>query len=313
MAETTLDQLEGKKRLSRREALKIFGISGAAVVVPEVARWGVEQLVNNQDKIANIALAAEIHAGEFRMEKIGKLRTLAQLRDSLEGSLEALSGISEAQIMVQDGDKRTSLRFGTAPENIFPASVIKVPICYEAWKKGQELGKTFLTAELADEILHKSYTFKDLVMQLPIAKGKTPEQLEQIVREMLGKAGIVPKNRPGDLPLRVGMSDFFDYLSRMKLPEVMKNAMLQTQEDHGSNYGVSQVLLDAIGDSVPAFFKIGLIYDPERKPKELVNSYYFQLGDSLKALGYAKGTEVDDVHASMLHTAARLGSYSVNS
>lgn len=312
MTEATIDELRRKKKLSRRVFMQLLGMGAAGLALPEAVKWGVEQLAGRQDQIARLALAAEVQSGAFRMEKIGRVHTLTELRKSLLDSLEALSGISESQIMVADGSERISVRHHTQAEDFFPASVIKVPICFEAWKKGQDIGKTFLTPELADQILHRSFTFKDLVMQLPIAEGKSADQLELIVRELLENAGIPPKNKAGELPLRVGMSDFFGYLKRMELPEVMREAMRQTKEDKGGNYGVSTVLLDAIGEDIPAFFKIGLIDDQSKNPKELVNSYYFQLGDAFKTLGYAKGTEVDDVHAAMLHTAARIASYMTN-
>ena len=312
MAEETVDELRQKKKLSRRGFVKLIGLGAASVAVPEAVKWGVEQLAGRQDQIARLALATEVRSGAFRMEQIGKLQTLTELRESLIDSLKALSGISESQIMVGDGDQRISVRFGAATESFFPASVIKVPICNEAWKMGSDMGKTFLTPELADQILHKSYPFKDLVMQLPAAEGKSPDQLELIVRDMLENADIPPKNKTGELPLRVGMGDLFGYLNRMKLPNVMREAMRQTQDDKRKNYGVSTVLLDTIGEDIPAFFKIGLIYDQGKDPRELVNSYYFQLGNSFKTLGYAKGLQVDDVHAAMLHTAARITSYMKN-
>lgn len=311
MAEAVLEEQKNKK-ISRRDFLKLFGVGATALATPNILRWGIEQLATKEDRISRLALAAEIQSGTFKMERVGRIKTLSELKESLMNAVEALKGVSEAQVFIVDGEEITSLQYGTDSEIIFPASVIKIPICYEAWKAGHQDKKDYLTDEYADQILQKSYTFKNMVMQLPLAQGKTPEQLEEVVRILLEKAQISPKNKKGELPLKVNIRSLFDYLRSMNMPEIMKRAMHQTEEDKGKNYGAADVLLDTLDTDIPAYFKIGLVYDEEQKTKELVNSYYFQIGDNLKVLGYAKGADLSDVHEQMLQVAARISSFAVN-
>lgn len=311
MAEAVLEEQKNKK-ISRRDFLKLFGVGATTLATPNILRWGIEQLASKEDRISRLALAAEIQSGTFKMERVGRIRTLSELKESLMRAVEALKGVSEAQVFIADGEEITSLQYGTDSEIIFPASVIKIPICYEAWKAGQQDKKDYLTDEYADQILQKSYTFKNMVMQLPLAQGKTPEQLEEVVRILLEKAQISPKNKKGELPLKVNIRSLFDYLRSMNMPEIMKRVMHQTKEDKGKNYGAADVLLDTLDTDIPAYFKIGLVYDKEQKTKELVNSYYFQIGDNLKVLGYAKGADLNDVHEQMLQVAARISSFVVN-
>jgi hypothetical protein len=205
------------------------------------------------------------------------------------------------------------MKYRTDSDVFFPASVIKVLICNEAYKAGKKDGNEYLTEELADQILRRSFTFKKLVRKLPVANGRDVDtDLEGIVKDILVQANVPAVNTVNDLPLRVSIDQLFNYLRGMDLPEIMKRSMVQTNEDKGSNYGVPEVLLNTLTQNTPAYFKHGLVYDQKLSPKQLVNSYYFQLGDSLKVLGYAKGEDVTDVHEQMLQVAARVSSYAAN-
>lgn len=312
MAETTLDQNTSSQSISRRSFLKLFGLGTLALTIPPSLLLGIEQLTANEDHAANLALLADIKLGKFTGEKIGQITSLGDLHQNLSEKTKELKGVSRAHIFVTDGANNKSIEHNTSTHIFLPASTIKIPICYEAWKIGQEIGKNYLTPELAKDILEISSDFINLLMSLPIAQGKKPEQLEAIVRDLITKAGIPPANNLGELPLKVDIRDQFNYLNRMKLPQVMKDAMLQEAQDHDTNYGVSTVLLQNTHRVLPAYFKIGLINDETKHPTELVNSYYFQLGDKIKMLGYAQGTNYYEVHKQMLFAAAYIGSFAAH-
>lgn len=308
MTEASLEELK-KKNVSRRDFLKLIGAGVAAAFVPDSIKWGVEKLVSSKDDIVRLKLAKEIRKGEFRVEKVGKISTLEELRDSIKQTVESLKSLSESQIMIMDGSEKSSIQHGTDSEIFFPASISKIPVCFEAWKKGKDTGEIYLTEEYADQILRRSFTFEEMARKLPIADVGDSSSLEDIVRGILKEAKIPAKNERGNLPLKVNIEDFFKYLVNMEMPEIMKKAMLQTAEDRGENYNVPDVLLDNLPEDTPAYFKLGLVYDESKKAKELVNSYFFQVGDDLKVLGYAKGENKYEVHKQMLYVATMKSSY----
>lgn len=315
MAESAIGELK-KKKVSRRDFLK-GGLAALAVetgrrVIPKTINWGFEELAGKEDHVAKIALASKVKDGVFSTEQIGQLKTLEELQTSLQEAVKELGGVSQAYVCIADGEKEAFVTHQTESDVFLPASVAKIPICYEAWKTGERENKSFLTEKHATNILQKSWTFLDMAMSLPQAKGKKPEQLEEVVRILFKEGGITPQNEPGQLPLRVNIRDLFSYIKRMKLPPIMKKPLLQTSEDEKHNYHVSTVLLDNLEQNTPAYFKLGLINDESSGKKELVNSYFFQIGDNLKVLGFAKGSDIKDVHEQMLQVAGRISSYKPN-
>src|SRR4030067_2367710 len=313
MAEGGVDENYRKKGSARRSFLKRIGLGALAVVFSPSLIWGLETLAASEDHLAKMALLADIKRGEFTPDSIRTITSTPDLKNRIIDKTEDLKGVSSMKLYFDDGSKSFSVNKKADSSIFLPASTIKVLICYEAWKMGKKEGQDYLTPELSSQILEKSYTFMDLLMKLPLAQNRKPEQLEEIVRDLLTQAGIKPLNQPGNLPLKVSLDEMHGYLLKMQMPAVMKQAMLQNAGDHNKNYGVSTVILQNSHHKLPAYFKIGLIYDETVSPSQLVNSYYLQMGEKIKVLGYAKGTDLYEVHKQMLYTAAMTANYAVNS
>lgn len=278
-----------KRGISRRGLFKIAGsLIGASVISVPVAKWGIEHWSGIEDFFAKLDIAEDIRKGKFNLEKI-PIKSFEELKQRILEGMKSLDGLSESQVYLSEGEKKDSVHFNTNSEIFIPASTIKIVICNEAYKMGLNDAKEYLTPQLAEKILRYSDVFDELVSLLPIAQGRSANELEYIVRDILVQAGVPAKNEPGSLPLKVNIKDLFNYLDKMEMPDIMKNAMLQKAEDYERNYGLSTVLLQNLKGFFPAYFKIGLIFDEDSKPPQFVNSYYLQIGKRIKALGYAKG------------------------
>jgi hypothetical protein len=304
MDTTSNSPSDSSTHISRRKFLGLMGYGAAAVALPPSILWGVEQLASKVDHVAEISLNHDVQSGKYSREKLGIISNLEQFNTVVLDNIESLSTLSQCHLLVVKDEEDLEITYGSTKPIFFPASTIKVPLCYEAYKLGLQTRQQYLTPSLAQEILENSSTFIDMLMRLPLAKGKRPEQLEEIVREVLTKANIPPHNNVGELPLRVNIYDEFNYLLEMDLPDLMKEAMLQKPTHYNRNYGVSTAILQNTKHKLPAYFKVGLINDPDTGDKELVNTYYLQLGNGFKMLGYAQGPDIYDVHSQMLHAAA---------
>lgn len=104
MAEQAIGEQLPKKQLSRSAFIKAaltLGGGLALAATPEVVRWGIEQLAGKADYFSRLALTAEVRSGKFSAERVGKIITLAELNSSLRKAVEKLSGVSEAQVLMQ--------------------------------------------------------------------------------------------------------------------------------------------------------------------------------------------------------------------
>lgn len=309
MAEGTVnDTGVGGGGLSRRSFLKAMGLGLGATFMPKFVAEGIEGLAAHVDQVAKAALEREVRKGTYTIESGRKITSFDQLRDFIDRQSESLTTLTKHHVLLSHrGDTQEVAPEGQSPIYI-PASTIKIPLCYEAYLLGQKLGKSYLNPDFAKRILDYSDDLVELLMSTPYADNRRPEQLEEIVREMLTHAHIPPANKLGELPLKVNIHDQYSYLMKMDLPDIMKQPMLQEASDDQKNYGVSTVILQNSRQTVPAYFKIGLLEDSALDEPELVNAYYLQMG-GMKVLGYAQGPDRYETHKQMLITCAASAHY----
>jgi hypothetical protein len=292
-----------KTGMTRRNFLKVLGAGlGMAALGTSgfrIMEFGLDRLSGVEEMLAEKSLLAEMRAGKFLPEKLGRPESLDALVDKTQKLTEKLSGVSQSAVFFRAGNEQSQMLKQEADAVFYPASTIKVILCNEIYQQGLRDGKEYLTPELAESILGRSEPYTSLIEQLPQTKSNDSGEISRVTREIIEQTGITPLNEPGT-NLRIDIQQQFDYLAQAQLPPIMKEAMRQGRDDAGRNYGISAVLLSNSQELLPAYFKIGLLQDTQSNPPKMVNSYYFQFGEEFKCLGYAMGDDPSDVHEHML-------------
>ncbi len=298
---------EKKQIISRRSFLKLAGVVAASAVTLKLLGLAADQLVSGEEHAAELALLSQTRMGLFQRDKLKSVENIDTLLEAIRTETEKLTGVSGARIKLIEGDFVSGIEVKTAPDIFAPGSLVKIPVAYYAWKLGENDDKEYLTKDAAWRILHVSESSANLIMKLPIARGKSSNDVESLLYRVLNESNIPPKSQSGEV-LRISLNDMIDFLRRIKLPQIMEEAMLLSSGDDLRNYGVSKVLRDATDSKLPIYFKIGLATDGGQK----VNSYYMQVGDRATIVGYAKGHDLENVSKQMLITGKLLGEYLVS-
>jgi hypothetical protein len=289
-------------RISRRAFLKI---ALAGIGATGIAYFGLDKL-DKSDTLeiwgSKLLLLEDIRAGKFNLDKLPPISTIEDLKKEIASKTEALKGVSAAGVCISDIGQNTYFTLGNDSEKFTPGSLIKIPLMYQVWLRGKSDGIEYLTQENADKILDKSEYSGDFIMQLPFNRNRKKEDLYLVISEMLINSQIPPEMTK-DGNIKVDLLDYFNFLRKTDFPPVMKNAMRKSEKDDDDNFGVSKVLRNSGKD---IYFKIGLTKEGE----EFVNSYAIILGENIKAVGYAKGINTENVIKQMLDTAAAIAKYS---
>ena len=302
MSETGLETQSQKPSMSRRSFLRLFGLGvGAATAV----YLGLDIIDTNEEKLSKLTLTNKINAGMFGPENIGAIYALEDLKKEITEKTEGLKGVSAAGLYLSNVEENAHLEAGKYTEKFIAASLVKIPLLYNVWQRGEADGTQYLTKDAADRILGKSESCRDFLMNLPYNKDLKEEELNSVIKEMLTVSGI-PSEIDEEGNIKVDLNEYFGFLRKTDLPPVMKEAMRQTQEDDTSNYGISSVLRSNASEQKDIFFKIGLA----QEGNEATNSYVFMIGDDIKAVGYARGENIEQVHEQMLFTGAAIANFS---
>lgn len=287
--------------ISRRDFLKLAGVGVGAVVALNL---GLDKSDSIKEKAAQIALDNKLKSGIFRAENFEGLDSIEALKNQVLSKTEKLSGISASGIYLSDGENVGFLSTGEFTDNFPAGSLIKIPLMYQLWLKGQEMGEDYLTPEVAQKILGTSESSRDFIKTLPFAQN-AEGGVDGVIKKLLEETGINPTiNNKGTL--EISLLDYFRFLRQTEFPSVILNAMRQTEEDSSSNYGISSIMRQNYQGSDDIYFKIGLMQDGD----ELVNSYVMMIGDDIRLAGYAKGKNYAQVHEHMLQVGAALSCYS---
>ncbi len=311
--EDTLEPSPKQIKISRKGFLKLALLAGGVGLGLPIGhqagkelKSGFEILVGLDEKLAQWALLSEVRKGTYSPDRIGKIRTLEQLKEKLEKRLTNQNGVQTYAVRIIEGTNTLSLDSAQKEDSFAFGSLVKIIACEQALQLQANSNKSMMTNELVYDLLHHSNN--DRLIDLTKLLSNSGESAEEILRRVMQNAKVPPRNGLGNLPLIVNTEELTQYFKQLSLPRDMKRAMLQTHADDEQNYGVSKVLLDAAGEDIPIYFKIGLVPNPNKKG-EMVNSYYFQFGDNLKVVGYASGEDNFDVHEHMLWVAAHTAMY----
>jgi len=302
MSEVSSEPVSPKK-ISRRGFLK-----GAAAVIAGAASKKAYDTAKDLGvvdaaigKVSDQDLLNKVSLGKFNTDR--QLRTGHELTDLLYAETRKLPGVNAAAIWLCDEEKNFQMHTGEFSDQFIPGSILKVPLLYHVWLRDQKDGTNNLTPEVAKRILEESHESRTFIMDLPYNQGNG--ETNDVMKGMLQECGFSHIESTPNGDIEISLEDFFGFLRHTEFPSIMLDAMLQTQEDDSSNYGVSKVIRNGNSGKVDSFFKIGLGKTPEN---EDFVSYVFIMGD-LRAVGYARGSHKDVVEQ-MLITAGALSKYS---
>lgn len=290
-----------KNAISRRDFLKVAGVLGLTGIS---IKLGLDKIDVAKERFAVASLSSKMTSGSFSQENFQNLFDLSELKKIVKSKTENLTGVSASGFYLLHNDEIGHLSVGNYSDKFSPGSLIKIPLMYQVWLRGQKDGINYLTPEIAQKILGESQSSKEFLMSLPFVKDKNGEGVNSAVVGLLKESRIYPAvNQDGGI--EIDMLDYLRFLRQTEFPPVILDAMKQTAEDDDNNYGISSVLRSNYKGQDGLFFKIGL----EERNNELFNSYVMMIGDNLRLVGYAKGRNYEQVHEQMLITGAALSSY----
>lgn len=300
-----------KKGIPRRGFLRLLFGAGAAAVATKVVPKAFVEVGEAANKAAEVASEASLQnamvAGKFNF-KDKNVTTGWDLNQTIRTETEKLSGVKASGMWVSDIENNFQISTGEYTDKFIPGSILKLPLLYHVWSRGQAEGNQPLTPEIAQRILGKSEESRSFIMSLPQNQGKSESETNSVLMQMMRELGFNNVQEiSGDI--EIGLEEYFGFLRRTDFPPVMMDAMLQTQEDDPENYGVSKVMRDNSSGHDPLYFKIGIGETPEGHQ---FNSYVFMIGNDIRAVGYAKGDSPKDIHEQMLISAAALSKYSAS-
>jgi len=292
-----------QSKMTRRRFLQLLGVSATAAGGYVLLGLDLDKIDALEEKFSQYSLLANVNAGKFASDRLPSSNTIETLKNEIINKTETLGGVSAAGIYISDIDQNVKAVVGNHSEKFIPGSLIKIPLLYRVWLSSKLDGVDYLTPEIAEKILHKSESSQEFIMGLPANRYRDSGEFDTVVMEMLNDLHI-PSEQLSDGNLQIELLDYFNFLRKTELPEIIRNAILQTEKDDDKNYGISKIL-QTNSNGNDAFFKIGLA----QSGNETINSYVIMFGENIKSVGYAKGSNVENVHEQMLITAALLAKY----